>query len=340
MSGRPRCTWLAVTIAGALAVAPRGQGQVLYCHIPPLCGNTRPDPFTRSPQQATFRSAANAVAVDVTVRNRSRRAITDLTAADFQVFDNGVPQEVAQVSYGKLPIDVTVALDVSYSVTGALLDRLRRGVVQLMDDLGPEDRLRLVLFNTRVSRTVDFTNDVPAVEQAIRTAAAGGGTALLDAVSVALVSGSVPDRRQLIVFFTDGSDSTSTTTPEILTAVAQRTRATLTFVMPALAGMPMTSSDGRAVVTSGQTSVGRAAAPGSLPALFTTLARETGGSILPVGLATNLSATFRRVLNEFRSAYVLYYNASGVERGGYHTIEVKVNREDALVQARRGYFSS
>ena len=100
----------------------------------------------------------------------------------FEVFDNGVLQQVDDVSYGKLPIDVTVALDVSHSVSGNLLDRLRQGVVQLMRDLGRNDRLKLVLFNMRVTRTIDFTNDVDAVERAIRGVAAGGGTALLDAV--------------------------------------------------------------------------------------------------------------------------------------------------------------
>jgi VWFA-related protein len=277
-----------------------------------------------------FRSGASAIGVDVTVHDRSRRAITGLTAADFQVFDNGVLQRVDDVSYGKLPIDVTVALDVSYSVTGALLERLRDGVAQLMGDLGPQDRLKLVLFNMRVNRTIDFTTDVKAVERAIRGAVAGGGTALLDAISVTLVSAPVPDRRQLIVFFTDGSDTSSTTPPEMLTGIAQRTRATLTFVMP-LPDQTVTTAAGRRTPSS-------PALPGG--SLFASLVRETGGSILHVGPSTNLSATFRRALSEFRSAYVLYYTARGVDRPGYHALEVKVNRDGAEVQARRGYFGS
>jgi hypothetical protein len=35
---------------------------------------------------------------------------------------------------------------------------------------------------------------------------------------------------------------------------------------------------------------------------------------------------------------VLYFNAKGVEQGGYHTLEVKVKRDDTTVQARRGYW--
>ncbi len=287
-------------------------------------------------QQPAFRAGVSGVAVDVSVRDRSRRPITNLQASDFEVLDNGVPQSVDSVSYGKLPIDVTVALDVSYSVTGMLLEQLRRGVVQLMRDLTRQDRLKLILFNMRVNRTVDFTADVEVVERAIRGATAGGSTALFDAISVALVSASAPDRRQLIVFFTDGSDSTSVTAPVALTPVAQRTRATVTFVMPAPAATLARPSGSATTIRS--TSGTRPARPPGPDPLLSALAAETGGSVLPVGGSTDLSEAFRRVLNDFRSAYVLYYNARGVDRDGYHAIDVKVKREGAIVQARRGYW--
>jgi VWFA-related protein len=311
-----RATWsIGLALASVMALGPEGARG-----IEPV------DPQ----QMPTFRSEVNAVVVDVSVRDRSRRAVTNLRATDFQVLDNGVLQEVDNVSYGKLPIDVTVALDVSYSVTGAVLEQLRRGVGQLMRDLGRQDRLKLILFNMRVTRVVDFTTDADVVDRAIRTTAAGGGTALLDAISVALVSASAPDRRQLIVIFTDGNDSTSVTAPETLTTVAQRTRGTLTFVMPALprgsVGRPATSSSSRELSL-------RPLAP-----LLSSMALETGGTVLPAAGYTDLSGAFRRVLDDFRSAYVLYYNPRGVDRGGYHTLEVRVQREGATVQARRGYW--
>jgi Ca-activated chloride channel family protein len=320
---RLRLLRLAIGSAGlALALVSSG----------PSTGARAQDP-PQDPQMPTFKAGTSGVMVDVSVRDARRRSVTGLQRQDFEVYDNGVLQQVDEASYGKLPIDITIALDVSYSVSGTLLDRLRSGVVQLMRDLGRDDRLKLILFNMRVTRIIDFTRDVKAVERAIRTVRAGGGTALHDALSVALVSGSHPDRRQLIVVFTDGSDSSSITRESTLTSVAQRTRATLAFVMP---------GTGRPTITSGNRVITLPIAPlfNAPSPIFTTLVRETGGTILPVGSGSDLSAAFRTVLNDFRSCYVLYYSAQGVDRDGYHAIEVKVKREGAVVQARRGYFGS
>jgi Ca-activated chloride channel homolog len=314
-----------------LALAWMWLALALLCGGPSVAVRAQDPP--RDSQRPTFQAGTAGITVDVSVRDARRRSVTGLKRQDFEIYDNGVLQQVNEVSYGKLPIDVTVALDVSASVSGSLLDRLRKGIGQLMNDLGREDRLKLILFNMRVARTIDFTRDVMAVEEAIRGARAGGGTALLDALSVALLSSSHPDRRQLIVVFTDGSDSSSITGDSTLTSVAQRTRATLTFVMPGT--IRPTNSSGNRVIT-----LPIAPSFSTPEQIFTTLARETGGTILPVGSGSDLSAAFRSVLNDFRSCYVLFYSAQGVDREGYHAIEVKVKREGTVVLARRGYFGS
>jgi VWFA-related protein len=286
-------------------------------------------------QLPTFRSMANAVAVDVTVRDSKRKSVTGLKASDFEVYDNGVRQEVAEVSYGKLPIDVTVALDISFSVTGVLLERLRSGVVTLMRDLAREDRLRLMLFNSRVSRVVDFTTDEKKVEAAIKGAAAGGGTALFDSISVALVSTAPRDRRQLVVVFTDGNDSTSTTQPGMLTNVALRTRAAVAMVLPGNGPVVVTGSSSAQQVVAG---VKMSLMPQPYDGFFQSLAMATGGSVVRTNASSDLNALFRQILEEFRSAYVLLYDAKGVERG-YHELEVKVKRGGVMVSARRGYWN-
>lgn len=287
-------------------------------------------------QTPTFRAVAEGVTVDVSVQTGSR-PVTNLQIADFELLDNGVPQTIADLTFGKLPIDVTVALDISYSVRGTMLDRLRRAVGQLMRDLRPEDRLRLMMFNARVARVVDYSSDPAAIDAAMTTAVAGGGTSLNDAISLALVSSRAPGRRQLIVVFTDGSDASSATPISTLSEVANRTTATLAMVMPTAivtGSNPFGFSSGAAVPM--MPSV-RVQATG-FNVGYLALTASTGGSVVPFRAGADLGAVFRRVLDGFRSTYVLHFMPTGVARGGFHELQVNVKRPNTTVTARRGYF--
>lgn len=286
---------------------------------PPAVTAARP----QEPQRPVFRAAAAAVMVDVSVKTRAGRVVTGLQPSDFVLEDNGVPQQIATVSYGKVPIDMTVALDVSQSVTGSLLEQLRAALLQIVRDLGDQDRFKLLIFNTQVARVVEFTNDVAAVERALRTVSAGGGTALFDTLGVALVSPAPGDRRQLIVVFSDGTDSSSTLSASTLDKIIERTRATVSFVLiPQFVRTPQTGS----------------ARQVPFDLALPRIAAATGGQIM-TATTTNLGVVFMRALEAFRSTYVLIYTPEGVDRGGLHTIDVRVNRPDAVVQARRGYFA-
>jgi len=279
-----------------------------------------------SPQQhPIFRSATDAVAVDVSVRDRSR-VISNLGAKDFELYDNGVRQTVRDVSFARLPIDVTIVLDVSLSVSGSMLDRLRRAVAQMMRDLKPDDRLKLITFNMRVARIVDFTNNAADVERAVRATAAGGGSSIWDAVSVALVAASDPERRQLVVLFSDGVDTSSLTTSAELFEVAQHTNAAVTAVVPATA----LAAGGSAAVSTVSSGFG----------FLRRLTAETGGIVAPVTVAgSDLTAIFKNAFDDFRSRYVLHFTPTGVERGGYHALEVKVpGNSRYTIAARRGYY--
>ena len=302
----------------------------------------------QDPQQPpVFRSATSAVAVEASVRDATRRVLSDLTAADFTVLDNGVPQQVEQVSYGRLPIDVTVGLDISRSVDGPLLDRLRTGVLQLMRDLRKDDRLKLMVFNMRFNRTIDFTTDISEIDRAIRAASSGGGTALYDALSVAMITAAEQGRRQLIVFFTDGNDTSSITSTSTLVKVAERSRATVSFVvLPSV--VPGSASSSSAPPAGGSKTT--AMLPGLVdggnvrqlltnvdPAIHQ-IVSDSGGLILSASSGMSLGMPFLQILDRFRSAYVLYYSPRGVDRTGFHTISVTVNRPGAVVEARRGYF--
>lgn len=284
--------------------------------------------------QQTFRSGVEAVAVDVSVREGSR-VISGLTLADFVVTDNGVRQTVTDVSIGKLPIDVSVVLDVSRSVSGSRLSELRRAIGEFMRDFAAADRLRLLVFNERVRRVVDFTSRAEDIDAALRQTNGRGATSALDALAVAMVTAEHPERRQLVVLFGDGADTTSVTSSSVLLDLAQHTNAAVSVVQPPLTTIVTMFGGGLDMVT-------RGAAVGQSDYLkfYRRLAAETGGVVTIQEPRQDLTATFRKALDEFRSSYVLRFSPT-VTASGFHTLEVSVpSRPKATLRARRGYWGS
>jgi VWFA-related protein len=273
-----------------------------------------------------FRASADVVSVEASVR-RDKRPVVGLTAADFTLLDNGVAQKITDVSYEKLPIDVTVLLDVSASVTGPVLDDLRRSLRQLRADLGARDRLRLVTFDMRIRRLVDFAEPPSATDAALASIGAAGSSAVFDSLAVALTAAVPPGRRQLIVLFSDGQDSSSISETETLLDVAKRSTPTVAVVL-ATASSKQPASLLRSASRPGSLTVG---------SLADQIASDTGGFVVGVTPGDNLSSTFRRVLELFRTSYVLYFTPSGVERQGNHTLEVRVKEAKVEIRARRGY---
>jgi VWFA-related protein len=291
-----------MTCTGRLAVS-------VVAAISVIGAATRPTPVAAR-QSQVFRANADAVIVDVSVR-RGSRLVTGLAAADFEVNDNGVVQQVVRVSYETTPIDVTVLLDVSGSVSGAVVNQLRQAIADLRQSLQPQDRLRLLAFNMAIQRIFDVDATPAVAGAALASIAPGGSSAVFDSLAVALAAAPAAERRQFVVIFSDGKDS-SITTPEMLLDVARRTSPTVSVVLATVIRRPA-------------------------DAIYTDLAAETGGIVVTIVPNESLGNGFTRVLDQFRSSYVLTFIPSGVRRAGAHALDVHVKREGVEVRARRGY---
>ena len=117
-------------------------------------------------QQAVFSSRAEAVRVDVPVMQNGV-PMRGLSAADFEVRDNGVLQQATLLSADTLPLNVVMALDQSDSVTGSRLSDLQNAGRGLLDELTERDGAALLTFGFAVTVAQRLTQDRAAVRAAL-----------------------------------------------------------------------------------------------------------------------------------------------------------------------------
>jgi hypothetical protein len=105
--------------------------------------------------QQVFRSGVDGVTITVSVRS-SNRPVSGLSADDFELTDNGVPQAITTIAAEKVPLDLTLLLDLSSSVDGPLLQRLKTAVSDTAALLRDDDRIRLVTISQVLREVFSF----------------------------------------------------------------------------------------------------------------------------------------------------------------------------------------
>jgi hypothetical protein len=309
----------------------------------PIAGVSTAPPDSRQ-TRPMFTAATSIVAVDAAVLN-GRRSVDGLIASDFEIRDNGVVQTIDGVSVEGLPLDVTVVLDLrdpTYAIflkTGSTVvqDATSQGVAdtaQFSALLRPDDRLRIVTATRDVSEPHPLQGPGGrAVYRVPREQMAAA--ALHDAIFTALARRTPPERRHLVLVFTDGPDGASIITSrqllqaagksDALVQVFRRDTADEFFARP----RTQTNSD----------SISRFLLWPHDPLLLPALAEATSGSLERVSSnGQSVVADVKHTLDSFRQRYILRYRPTGVAPGGWHNIAVRVNRPGNLtVQARRGY---
>ncbi len=260
-------------------------------------------------QGPTFSSKLEAVRVDVLVTERGD-VVKGLQPSDFEVRDNGVLQQVDLASFQQIPLNVILALDVSASVSGERLQHLQTAGRALLERLTKEDRAALLTFSQAVVLRESLTGDVARVRMALERVQPLGDTALVDASHAAMMLGHSDVGRSLLIVFSDGLDTASWLSPDGVLESARRSEVVV-----------------YSVSTRGP----------EKPEFLHDLSELTGGSVFEVESTRDLSATFLRILDEFRQRYLVSYTPRGVSKQGWHRLEVRVKGRRATVKSRAGY---
>jgi VWFA-related protein len=305
------------------------------------------------PQQAppaVFRSGVDGVTIQVSVR-RGNQPVAGLTGADFALKDNGVLQEISTLLVEQLPVDLTLLLDLSSSVDGQMLQRLTAAVSDTAALLRPEDRIRLVTIS-QVLREV-FSLRAADQPMPLDTLAAEGATSLYDGLTASMMRPSPPGRRQLIVAFTDGKDSTSIIDETTAYDIARMTDAVVDVVVPVgidrAAGAPSSlnptsvpmgrpMADLPVVVGPADRSIRAGSVSDGVPPVLVALVSPTAGQVFALDPWESVSRMFKHVIDDFRASYVLQYVPRGVSAPGWHDVSVSLKKKGKFdIRARKGY---
>jgi VWFA-related protein len=262
-------------------------------------------------QSPAFSSKVEAVRVDVLVTENGQ-AVHGLGPADFEVLDNGVPQQVTLVSFDQIPLNVILALDMSDSVAGERLEQLRGAGSGLLAALAKDDQAALVTFSHAVQLGAKLTTDVASVEAALSAAVSTGQTALVDGTYAGIMVGESDAGRGLLIVFSDGVDTSSWLRADAVLDAAKRAD----------------------VVVYGVSVVSRLK-----PEFLREITSFTGGRLFEIEKRANLSATFLGILDEFRHRYLVSYTPRGVAKDGWHKLDVGVKNRRATIKARPGYLA-
>ena len=279
-----------------------------------------------SQEGATIRVNVNLVRVVATVKTKTGQTVGTLQKEDFELYDNGVKQQVAVFEHQtEQKLSVALLVDVSGSTAKELsyeADSAYRFVHALLGEGNPQDALKLYTFNWRVTdETGRYTRDLKLLSGLLKTMHGEAGTAMYDAIYFAARDLEPREGRKVIVVVTDGGDTVSKRDLQAALQEAQLADA----VIYAIVVVPITNEAGRNI--------------GGEHALQF-MAEGTGGRTFMPTIGTALDKAFTDILTELRTQYLLgfYPHDVPLTKNAFHKLEVRVQNQDLRVSARNGYY--
>lgn len=275
-------------------------------------------------QQPTFRTGTELVRVDALVI-ADGRPVAGLTADDFEIRDNGVPQRVDSVTTSNR-VQLGVVIDASGSMTAGRMQLARAAVERVVGQLEPDDRYELFAFNDQVALLGTSREPAERVLTRLTALRTGGSTSLVDAAYAAAIHGAADAGPKLLLLITDGRNNNSFLQARDAIDAARRHE---TVIYPVAVGIDRAWTQG-VYEHFKNDAVG----------LLRLIADETGGQMIEARWDERLASTVAGILAEYRQRYILTFTPEGVGRDdGWHRLEVKVKGRRATVRARTRYWA-
>ena len=292
-----------------------------------LCVSVMAGVVSAQQDRPAFRAAIDIVSLNIVVTDGGNHYVTDLDQPDFTIFEDGVKQELTFFSRRQQPIALSLLLDSSASMEDKL-PTLQTAASNFVRRLKSNDMAQVIDFDSRVEVRQAFSGNQSELLAAIDQTAAGGSTSLHNAIYIALKelrkirAVSEEDvRRQALVVFSDGEDTSSLVSFEEVLDLAKRSETSIYAI--ALRGVDTQSKGFR-----------------EAEYVMKTLAQETGGRSFFPSKIEDLAGVYNQIADELASQYTVGYMSKNARRdGAWRRIVVQVARPNVTPRAKRGYYA-
>jgi Ca-activated chloride channel family protein len=295
---------------------------------PPQTPAQAPAPGTPvPPQRPAFRAGVDIVSLNVTVQDGAGHYVTDLDENEFSIFEDGSKQDISFFNRRQQPIALSLLLDSSASMEDKL-EELQVAAKSFVKRLKPNDIAQVIDFDSRVEIRQAFSGNLPELEAAIGKTSAGGSTSLYNAIYIALKelkkvrAVSEEDvRRQALVVFSDGEDTSSLISFDEVLDLAKRSETAIYTI--ALRGIDTQTKGFR-----------------EAEFVMRQLAQETGGRSFFPSRIDELTGVYSQIADELASQYTIGYTSKNARRdGAFRRIVVQTSRQGLTPRTKKGYFA-
>ncbi len=280
---------------------------------------------SRPGDEYTIRVSADSVVLHATVQNRKGTLVSGLGKDDFQVYEDGVLQQIEYFSHEDIPVTVGLVVDNSGSMRPKRPEVIAAALAFARSS-NPADQMFVVNFNENVSFGLPanrpFTDQVAQLEIALSRIAAEGMTALYDAVAAAAEHLKKGNRdKKVLVVVSDGGDNASKHNLAQIRAMAGQSDAIIYTIGLFIAEDPDRN-----------------------PHALKQLAKDTGGEAFLPESVRDVLPICERIARDIRNQYTIaYVPANRKQDGAYRVIQVKAGapgRGRVFVRTRAGYYAS
>jgi VWFA-related protein len=292
-----------------------------------------------NPDEEAIVLKAALVNLNVSVTNRAGIALSNLKKEDFEVAENSEPQKIEFFQPTTAPFNLVLALDLSGSIKDKL-EIVKSAALRFVDTLGPQDKVAVVTFTDEIRVVSQLTSDREELKKRIKMVdRSQGGTAFYEVMWFSLVDTlrGTRGQRNAIVVMTDGVDSSLDRYNPMQSRVsfnqlARRLEESDVIVFPIYLDTEYEEVFERGNSTSEAYAIARDQ--------LERISEVTGGQMFKAEKFGDLTGVYKQVVAAIRTVYSVGYYPTNAERDGtFRRVRVVVNRGDAAVRTRKGYYA-